>query len=131
MTGGANCVALNKRRVNLEETMTQSYPAGGSGRWLQLLAGVICMSMIANLQYGWTFFVNPIQDRHGWDKASIQVAFSLFVVMETWRVPIEGLFGDKYGPRFVVLFCGVLCGVEWCIKSYADSFSILYVDSVI
>ena len=32
------------------------------GRWWQLTLGVICMSMIANLQYGWTLFVNPIHD---------------------------------------------------------------------
>src|ERR1700730_213265 len=111
--------------------MTQSYPALGAGRWLQLLAGVICMSMIANLQYGWTFFVNPIQERHGWDKASIQVAFTLFVVMETWLVPIEGWFVDKYGPRIVVLFGGVLCGLAWVLLPYADTLTMLYVAAAI
>ena len=50
------------------------------GRWWQLTLGVICMSMIANLQYGWTLFVNPIHDAHGWSVAAIQVAFSVFVV---------------------------------------------------
>ena len=32
-----------------------------SYRWIQLIIGVICMVMIANLQYGWTFFVPDIQ----------------------------------------------------------------------
>ena len=36
--------------------------APGSTRWGQLIFGIICMVMIANLQYGWTFFVNPIAD---------------------------------------------------------------------
>ncbi len=34
-----------------------------AGRWWQLLFGILCMSMIANLQYGWTLFVTPLDDR--------------------------------------------------------------------
>jgi OFA family oxalate/formate antiporter-like MFS transporter len=41
------------------------------------------MSMIANLQYGWTLFVNPIHDEQGWSRAAIQVAFTVFVFTET------------------------------------------------
>ena len=69
------------------------------GRWWQLSLGVICMSMIANLQYGWTLFVNPIHDAHGWSLSAIQVAFTIFVLVETWLVPIEGYLVDRIGPR--------------------------------
>ncbi|MEE7447748.1 oxalate/formate MFS antiporter [Methylobacterium radiotolerans] len=103
----------------------------GRGRWLQLAFGVVCMCMIANMQYGWTFFVNPMQERHGWDRAAIQVAFTLFVVTETWLVPIEGWFVDKYGPRIVTLFGGLLCAVAWVINSYADSLTVLYIAAAI
>ena len=75
-------------------------------RWGQLVVGVICMVMIANLQYGWTFFVPGIQKTFGWDRASIQVAFTLFVLFETWLVPIEGWFVDRYGPQVVVFVGG-------------------------
>ena len=40
-------------------------------RWMQLVFGIIAMVMIANLQYGWTFFVPDIQKAFGWDRASI------------------------------------------------------------
>ncbi|MCB4770676.1 oxalate/formate MFS antiporter [Ancylobacter sp. Lp-2] len=100
-------------------------------RWLQLVFGVICMCMIANMQYGWTFFVNPIQERHGWDRAAIQVAFSIFIVTETWLVPVEGWFVDKYGPRVVVLFGGVMCGLAWVINAYAASLTMLYVGAAV
>jgi hypothetical protein len=43
-----------------------------------------------------------------WDRASIQWAFTLFVLFETWLVPVEGWFVDKYGPRLVVLVGGIL-----------------------
>ncbi|MBS7545295.1 oxalate/formate MFS antiporter [Ancylobacter oerskovii] len=100
-------------------------------RWLQLVFGVICMCMIANMQYGWTFFVNPIQERHGWDRAAIQVAFSIFIVTETWLVPVEGWFVDKYGPRVVVLFGGIMCGLAWVINAYAVTLTMLYLGAAV
>src|SRR6478609_8958647 len=111
--------------------MSEIHKPVGRGRWLQLAFGVVCMCMIANMQYGWTFFVNPMQERHGWDRAAIQVAFTLFVVTETWLVPIEGWFVDKYGPRIVTLFGGLLCGIAWVINSYAESLTVLYIAAAI
>src|SRR5690242_21182539 len=88
-------------------------------RWTQLVIGVGAMVMIANYQYGWTFFVPDIQKTFGWDRASIQWAFTLFVLFETWLVPVEGWFVDKYGPRLVVLVGGVLCTICWAINAQA------------
>ena len=101
-------------------------PRSASFRWGQLLIGIVCMAMIANLQYGWTLFVNPIADKHGWTRAAIQVAFTIFVLTETWLVPIEGYLVDKFGPRPVVLGGGLLCGLGWVMNSFADSLGMLY-----
>jgi OFA family oxalate/formate antiporter-like MFS transporter len=100
-------------------------------RWTQLVIGIACMVMIANLQYGWTFFVPDIQKAFKWDRASIQLAFTLFVLFETWLVPVEGWFVDKYGPRLVVLFGGVLCGIGWVVNSYATSLTGYYIGQII
>jgi OFA family oxalate/formate antiporter-like MFS transporter len=100
-------------------------------RWGQLLMGIVCMAMIANLQYGWTLFVNPIADKHGWSRAAIQVAFTIFVLTETWLVPIEGYLVDRFGPRPVVLVGGILCGLGWVLNSFADSLMLLYVAAAV
>ena len=100
-------------------------------RWGQLVMGIVCMAMIANLQYGWTLFVNPIADKHGWSRAAIQVAFTIFVLTETWLVPIEGYLVDKFGPRPVVLAGGVLCALGWVLNSFADTLPMLYVAAAI
>jgi OFA family oxalate/formate antiporter-like MFS transporter len=100
-------------------------------RWGQLLIGIACMAMIANLQYGWTLFVNPIADKFGWTRAAIQVAFTIFVLTETWLVPIEGYLVDKFGPRPVVLVGGLLCGIGWVMNSMADTLTMLYVAAAI
>src|SRR5581483_5564227 len=100
-------------------------------RWIQLVLGIICMSMIANLQYGWTLFVNPIHDRHGWGLPSIQLAFTVFVVIETWLVPVEGYIVDRIGPRFVGVIAGVLVAIAWVINGAANSLAMLYVGAVV
>jgi OFA family oxalate/formate antiporter-like MFS transporter len=97
-----------------------------SYRWMQLFLGIVCMAMIANLQYGWTLFVNPIADKFGWTRAAIQVAFTIFVLTETWLVPIEGYLVDRFGPRPVVLIGGLLCGLGWVMNSFAGSLATLY-----
>ncbi|MDM0116834.1 oxalate/formate MFS antiporter [Variovorax sp. J22R133] len=109
-----------------ESTLASMATKPASYRWMQLLMGIVCMAMIANLQYGWTLFVNPIADKHGWTRASIQVAFTIFVLTETWLVPIEGYLVDRFGPRPVVLVGGLLCGVGWVMNSYASSLFMLY-----
>src|SRR5512142_156173 len=101
------------------------------GRWGQLVAGVLCMVMIANLQYGWTLFVDPLQRRFHWGRAAIQVAFTLFVLTETWLVPIEGYLVDRFGPRRVVLAGGVLVGAAWVLNAFATTLPVLYLGAVL
>ena len=103
-------------------------------RWGKLLVCIICMVMIANLQYGWTLFVNPINKAHGWSIASIQFAFAAFIALETWLTPIEGLIVDNLGaargPKIMVAFGGVMVAIGWAINSKAGSLSTLYLGSV-
>jgi OFA family oxalate/formate antiporter-like MFS transporter len=115
----------------LHGTAPSAARVSDSYRWTQLAIGVGAMVMIANYQYGWTFFVPDIQKKFGWDRASIQWAFTLFVLFETWLVPIEGWFVDRYGPRLVVLIGGILCGAGWAINSFATSLGGFYFGMII
>jgi OFA family oxalate/formate antiporter-like MFS transporter len=118
--------------VQLAQPQAASTPdVRASSRWLQLFIGVLCMIMVANLQYGWTLFVGPMQSRFGWDRTAIQVAFTIFVLAETWLVPIEGLIVDRIGPRPVVMLGGLLVGASWVLNSFADSLGMLYVAQAI
>jgi OFA family oxalate/formate antiporter-like MFS transporter len=107
----------------------------GRERWTQLIAGILCMIMIASLQYGWTLFVHPISAAHGWSVASIQIAFSIFVALETWLTPIEGWIVDRLGaqrgPKLMVAFGGVLIAAGWIVNSKADTLSMLYLGAVL
>ncbi len=94
--------------------------------WIQLIIGIICMASVANLQYGWTLFVNPMDEKYHWGRASIQVAFTIFVLLETWLVPVEGYLVDRFGPRWVVVVGGLLCAIAWALNSVASSLPMLY-----
>ncbi len=102
-----------------------------ANRWGQLAIGVICMVMIANLQYGWTLFVGPLDAKYHWGRAAIQVAFTIFILTETWLVPIEGYLVDRFGPTPVVMVAGILVGIAWVINSVADSLALLYIAAAI
>ena len=100
-------------------------------RWAQLAVGVLCMVMIANLQYGWTLFVLPISHAHGWNRAAIQFAFTVFVLCETWLLPLEGYVIDRIGPKLTVCAGGVLIGAAWVLDSVAASLAVLYVAAAV
>ncbi len=105
--------------------------APSTNRWVQLVLGIICMASVANLQYGWTLFVLPIQHQWGWTKAEIQVAFSIFILLETWLVPFEGAIVDRIGPRWVVLAGGICTFLAWFVNSQASSLGMLYLGGAI
>src|SRR5450755_1526001 len=94
--------------------------------WVQLSLGVICMACVANLQYGWTLFVNPIDAKYHWGRPAIQVAFTVFVLIETWLIPVEGYLVDRFGPRWVDIVGAVLVTIAWVINSGASSLPVLY-----
>jgi len=89
------------------------------------------MIMVANYQYGWTLFVGPIGEKFGWNKAAIQVTFTLFVLFETWLVPAEGWLVDKFGPRWMIVSGGILCLFSWLFMSFASSLGMFYFAGII
>ncbi len=100
-------------------------------RWTQLIMGVVCMAMIANLQYGWTLFVKPIVAKYQFAPADLQWAFTIFVVLETWLVPLKGYIVDKFGPKLLIIVGGVLVGAAWVMNAYASTLNGFYLAAVV
>src|ERR1700761_9408124 len=103
-------------------------------RWTILTFAIVCMVMIANLQYGWTLFVDPIASKHGWSIPAIQLAFRILIPLETWLTALEGWIVDQLGPRgpkIVVALGGILVAIGWVINAYADTLTLLYLGAVV
>jgi len=126
-----SAIRIGEEVMAVAASSAEKVRASEGTRWGQLIFGIICMVMIANLQYGWTLFVGPIDQKYHWGRAAIQVAFTIFVLTETWLVPIEGYLIDKFGPRAMISASGVLVAIAWVINSVADSLPMLYLGAAI
>src|SRR6476661_7828147 len=126
-----SAIRIGEEVMAVAASSAEKVRASEGTRWGQLIFGIICMVMIANLQYGWTLFVGPIDQKYHWGRAAIQVAFTIFVLTETWLVPIEGYLIDKFGPKIMVCASGALVAIAWVINSVADSLPMLYLGAAI
>src|ERR1700760_1803629 len=131
----ADTKKLNRHSGRMFVVDTVSNPPNAGGRWIQLTLGVVCMALIANLQYAWTLFVDPMHVTRGWSLAEIQWAFSIFIATETWLTPAAGAIVDRIGPRsgpgVMIAGGGLLVGVGWVVNAYADSLALLYLGAAI
>jgi OFA family oxalate/formate antiporter-like MFS transporter len=96
-------------------------------RWWQLVACIIAMMAIANLQYAWTLFTIPLTQRLQAPLSNVQLAFTLFILAETWLVPFEGYFVDRLGARRIVTAGGCLVDLSWIRSGLAASLPALWV----
>src|SRR5579864_8966741 len=102
------------------------HPSRIINRWAQLVAGIIAMMAIANLQYAWTLFTKPMQSHLHVSLTAIQGIFSAFILVETWLVPFEGYLVDRIGPRLMLGVGAVLVGFGWIFSGQAESLGKLY-----
>jgi MFS transporter, OFA family, oxalate/formate antiporter len=95
-------------------------------RWTQLAAAIVAMMAIANVQYAWTLFVLPIAEELNASLSSVQIAFTVFILVETWLLPFEGYLIDRWGASRIVALGGVLVGLAWVGSGLAQSLAQLY-----
>jgi MFS transporter, OFA family, oxalate/formate antiporter len=90
-------------------------------RWWILVAAIIAQIPNANLQYAWTLFPTHIV-KDGLGKLSVvQGVFTLFVLLETWLVPVEGWLVDRIGPRALTMLGGALIGISWVMCAHVKT----------
>jgi MFS transporter, OFA family, oxalate/formate antiporter len=84
------------------------------------------MMAVANLQYAWTLFTVPLTQSLHARLSAVQIAFTLFILTETWLVPFEGYLIDRLGARLIVTGAAGLVGAGWIGSGMADSLGALY-----
>src|SRR5450756_863460 len=98
-------------------------------RWIQLAAGVVAMVVISNFQYAFTLFTPGLKQQFtGVPYSEIALIFSLFILFETWPVPLAGYFIDKFGIRNLMLIGAILVFLGWVLGGlFATSVFHLYI----
>ena len=94
-------------------------------RW-QLTVCAVAMTAIASPQYTWTLFTEPLARGLTAQLSEIQVAFTLFILAQSWLVPVLGYVTDLLGARIVVALGGILVGLSWVGSGLANSLGELY-----
>ena len=94
-------------------------------RW-QLAVCVVAMTAIASPQYAWTLFTEPLARGLDAQLSHVQVAFTLFILAQSWLVPVLGYVMDLLGARVVVALGGILVGLSWVGSGLANSVWELY-----
>ena len=98
-------------------------------RWIQLAAGVTAMIVISNFQYAFTLFTPGLKQQFATVPYSdIALIYTLFILFETWPVPVAGYFIDKFGIRNLMLIGAVLILLGWVLGGmFATSVFHLYI----
>src|SRR5271165_353310 len=105
---------------------TLIHPSRIPNRWIQLIAGIVAMMAIANLQYAWTLFNKPIQAHLHVSLVAVQWTFTLFIALETWLVPFEGYLVDRIGPRLMLGIGSIFVALGWVGSGRVETISGLY-----
>src|SRR5437870_1454315 len=97
-----------------------------SARWPRLIACMIAMMAIANLQYAWTLFTTDLTKSLHANLDAVQWAFTAFVIAQTALFPIAGYLVDRVGPRIIVGVASLPVALGWIGAGLAHSLPALY-----
>jgi len=81
---------------------------------------------------GWGFFTtfgvffNPLLDDFGWTRATISGARSIAFLITGFFGIIAGRLGDRFGPRLVLIGCGLFLGLAGLLMSQVNTIWQLY-----
>ena len=98
-------------------------------RWVQLVAGILAMVVISNYQYAFTLFTPGMKETFASvPYPKIVAIFSMFIIFETWPIPVAGYFVDRFGIRRLMMVGAVMILLGWVLGgAVATSVTELYV----
>lgn len=120
---------MSAERMAQTDLATEAYGPVVGNRWVQLAAGVTAMVVISNFQYAFTLFTPGLKQQFASVPYSdIALIYTLFILFETWPVPVAGYFIDKFGIRNLMLIGSVLIFLGWTMGgTVATSVFHLYI----
>ena len=112
--------------TSLTQPRSTAAPVSIHNRWAQLLFGLVCMMAISSPQYVWTLFTKPLTAKYGVALSTLQITFSLLIVLQTFFSPFQGSLVDRFGPRRLITIGAVLSGLSWVLAAQGGGLAMLY-----
>ena len=97
-----------------------------ASRWVQLLLGLVVMMAISSPQYVWTLFVKAFQAATGAGLPTVQITFSVLIVLKTLFSHAQGWLVDRFGPKTLIALGAALTGLGWMLSASVDSIWMLF-----
>jgi oxalate/formate antiporter len=74
----------------------------------------------------WALFTEPLAAGLGVALPTLQVTFSILIVVQTFLAPCQGMLIDRFGPRLLLSVGAALTGLSWVLASQASTLTTLY-----
>jgi oxalate/formate antiporter len=84
------------------------------------------MMAISSPQYVWTLFVKPFQAATGAGLPTVQITFSVLIVLQTVFSPAQGWLVDRFGPKALVAVGAALTGLGWVLSAHIGNVWMLF-----
>lgn len=95
-------------------------------RWVPLVLGFFINAAAGMTMYSWSLFVQPLNQEFGWSRAETALAFSLCCLSYGAMSFTAGRLTDRFGPKKVVFFGGLLLGAGFILTGLVESKLWLY-----
>jgi oxalate/formate antiporter len=117
---------MKMKNLSLPVAAGEAASPSVANRWIQLLAGLVCMMAVSSPQYVWTLFTKPMLGEFGGTLSQLQVTFSILIVVQTFLSPFQGFVIDRFGPRLLLSLGAALTGASWVLAAQAHSVAAIY-----
>jgi OFA family oxalate/formate antiporter-like MFS transporter len=90
-----------------------------------LIAG-FSMQLALGAVYGWSVFLNPLQEKFAASRFDVSLVFTITLVMLGLTAGLGGFLQSRFGPRRIATIAGILYGGGVVLSSFAPDLPTLY-----
>jgi MFS family permease len=114
--------AVKSEKTDLTQLQTENF----YGWWI-VFAGTAILFVSSGIGfYGHGVILDPLRTAHGWSKATISSAVTLYFLTAGIMGMLIGRQIDKYGPKWVLIFGSIAIGSGFFFLSFVDAVWQLY-----
>lgn len=85
--------------------------------WVIVGASSLMIFITYGLIYSYSVFFKPLAEYFQWDRSSVSMVYSLAVIIRGASAIGIGWLADKYSPRWVMVFCGLMMATGYLLSS--------------